>query len=84
MLVIRRMKLAGRSLLSSTLPASVEVTIGGRPAQIQYAGEAPGLISGIAQINAIVPVDADSGVLKVGLKIGDSANDSQSITVAVR
>ncbi len=33
----------------------VSVTIGGQTATIQYAGEAPGLVSGVLQVNAVIP-----------------------------
>jgi uncharacterized protein (TIGR03437 family) len=39
----------------------VTVTIGGIPAEVQYAGSAPGMVSGMLQINALVPDDAPSG-----------------------
>jgi trimeric autotransporter adhesin len=42
---------------ATTFPVSgqVTVTIGGQPASVQFAGEAPGLISGVMQVNAVVP-----------------------------
>lgn len=66
------------------LAASVRVTIGGLPAAIQYAGEAPGLISGIFQVNAVVPADLPPGTQPVMLSVGQNTNSSQTITVAVQ
>jgi uncharacterized protein (TIGR03437 family) len=60
------------------------VTIGGQPAQIQYAGEAPTLVSGVFQINAVVPDSIASGNQPVVVTIGSNTNNTQSITVAVQ
>jgi uncharacterized protein (TIGR03437 family) len=49
----------GSQLKRPVLP--VMVTIGGLPAEVQYAGSAPGLVSGLMQINVVVPEDAPSG-----------------------
>jgi uncharacterized protein (TIGR03437 family) len=34
---------------------AVTVAIGGAPAQVLYSGDAPGLVSGVIQINAVIP-----------------------------
>ena len=62
----------------------VTVTIGGQPAQVQYAGEAPTLVSGVIQVNAVVPSNINSGNQPVVLTIGANSNNTQSITVAVQ
>jgi uncharacterized protein (TIGR03437 family) len=62
----------------------INVTIGGQPAQIQYAGEAPTLVSGVIQINAMVPNSVASGNQPVVVTIGTNTNNTQSITVAVQ
>jgi uncharacterized protein (TIGR03437 family) len=64
--------------------AAVSVTIGGLPAQIAFAGEAPGLVAGILQVNAIVSPGLSSGAQPVVLKVGAAVNNTQSITVAVQ
>jgi uncharacterized protein (TIGR03437 family) len=46
-------KLAPLSLASLMLPVSVQIA--GQNAQVMYAGAAPGLISGVFQINALIP-----------------------------
>ncbi|MDQ6759794.1 MAG: hypothetical protein M3Z32_08015, partial [Acidobacteriota bacterium] len=53
----------GSSLLDTqTRPtAPVSLTIGGQPARILYAGAAPFLVSGVLQVNAIVPDGIGSG-----------------------
>ena len=67
----------------AALPAAVAVTIGGQSAKVVYAGEAPGLISGVLQVNAVVPANVPSGPQPVTLTVGQNANSLQAITVAV-
>ncbi len=38
----------------------LQVTIGGRPAPVLYAGPAPGLVEGVFQLNASIPPGSDS------------------------
>jgi uncharacterized protein (TIGR03437 family) len=56
----------------------VSVTIDGLPAQVIYAGAAPGLISGVMQINVVVPADAypatyDQVIVTVGDYVSPTA-----------
>lgn len=73
-------------LASAPLPQpiqSVAVTIGGLPAQINYAGAAPGLISGLVQINAKVPAGVTPGPsVPVQVTIGNASSQA-AITLAV-
>ncbi|HTA68954.1 MAG TPA: IPT/TIG domain-containing protein [Bryobacteraceae bacterium] len=64
--------------------ATVTVTIGGQTAQIEYAGEAPTLVAGVIQINAVIPAGAASGNQPVVVTIGTNTNSNQTITVAVQ
>lgn len=66
------------------LTAPVSLTIGGQPARILYAGAAPFLISGMLQVNAIVPDGIGSGAQPVILTIGENSNSQQQVTVAVQ
>jgi len=66
------------------LAAPVSVTIGGQPATVLYAGAAPFLISGVVQVNAIVPQGIGSGPQPVVLTIGANSNAGQQVTVAVQ
>jgi uncharacterized protein (TIGR03437 family) len=50
---------------SLTLP--VTVTIGGANAQVLYAGNAPGEIEGLVQINVVVPPTAPSGDVQINI-----------------
>jgi len=63
---------------------AVAVTIGGQPAQLFYAGEAPGQVSGVLQVNAEIPKDIGSGPQVVVLTVGTVSNAQQAITVAVK
>jgi uncharacterized protein (TIGR03437 family) len=64
--------------------AKVTVTIGGQPATINYAGEAPGLVAGVLQVNAMVPATIGSGPQQVVITIGTNSNNTQVINVAVQ
>jgi uncharacterized protein (TIGR03437 family) len=64
--------------------ASVSVAIGGQPAELTYAGAAPGLISGIPQVNAIVPAGLASGPQPIVLTVGKYSNSQQHVTVVVQ
>ena len=64
--------LTGTPLPALTQPVSLR--IGGKPAVLNYAGEAPGEVSGVMQINAVVPADAPSGVTSLYLVIGENAS----------
>jgi minor extracellular serine protease Vpr len=62
--------------------APVTVTIGGRPATVQFAGLTPGLV-GLYQVNVVVPADAPAGgTVPVVVTAGGAA--SASVTMAVR
>ena len=61
----------------------IKVTIAGLPALYAYAGEAPGLVAGIMQLNVQIPAIAPSGDLQILVSIG--GNTSQNgVTVSVR
>jgi uncharacterized protein (TIGR03437 family) len=63
--------------------ARVSVTIGGQPAEILYAGAAPGLVAGVLQVNARVPLGIAPGPAQVVFKVGNQESPA-SITVAIR
>jgi uncharacterized protein (TIGR03437 family) len=64
------------------LTSPVTATIGGEPAQVLYAGHAPGEISGVFQVNLLVP-DGISGDAPVVLTIGGAMSQTTA-TVAVQ
>ena len=60
------------------------VTIGGVDAQITYYGSAPSQVSGLFQVNAVVPPDAVPGpALPLVLKVG-TLQSQNSVTIAVK
>jgi uncharacterized protein (TIGR03437 family) len=64
----------------------VGVTIGGVPvsgANITFAGEAPGVISGVMQVNARVPPGAGTGSVPVVVSVG-GVNSQANVTVSLR
>ena len=62
----------------------VTVTIGGVDAQITYYGSAPSQVSGLFQVNAVVPPDAVPGpALPLVLKVG-TLQSQNSVTIAVK
>jgi uncharacterized protein (TIGR03437 family) len=63
-----------------TLP--VAATVGGRIANVLYAGAAPGFIAGVMQINVKLPVGLTGGAMPLVVKVGDAP--SESVPVAVR
>jgi uncharacterized protein (TIGR03437 family) len=75
--------------VSSTPPLTpapllqVSITVGGQPAQFSFAGEAPGFVSGVMQLNVQLPANAGTGDLPVVVTIG--GNPSQTgVTVSVK
>jgi uncharacterized protein (TIGR03437 family) len=62
----------------------VRVTVGGRPAEIQYAGAAPHAVAGLLQVNFRVPADAPTGdAVPLVLMVG-GARSPEGVTMAVR
>jgi uncharacterized protein (TIGR03437 family) len=61
----------------------VSVTIGGQPATVQFAGSAPALVSGVLQVNAVVPQNVALGSQPIVLTVGNNSSLG-NITVAVR
>ena len=61
----------------------VSVTIGGLPAEVVYAGAAPGLVAGLMQVNVKVPATLPPGAAAVVLKVGNSVS-REGVTIAVR
>jgi len=71
------------SSASSLAPSAVSVSIGGVPAQVTYAGSAPGFFSGVLQVNVVLPVSVPSGDQPVLLSVAGVPSQN-GITVAVK
>lgn len=63
--------------------APITVTIGGQPATVQYAGAAPGLVSGVLQINVTVPQGTATGSQDVVITSGGVSSPA-GVTIAVK
>jgi len=77
----------GAVVSSSPLPrviAPVSVEFAGETAEVLYAGAAPGLVSGVLQVNARIPVDQQSrGAAYVRLVVGPKSNQNQVLEIAI-
>jgi uncharacterized protein (TIGR03437 family) len=62
---------------------SIQVWVGGQPALYTYAGEAPGMVAGLMQLNVQIPASAPSGPLSVQVSIGGNVSQT-GITVSVQ
>jgi uncharacterized protein (TIGR03437 family) len=62
----------------------VRVTVGGHPAEIVYAGDAPNAVAGLFQVNFRVPANAPIGdAVPLVLSIGESRSPD-GVTMAIR
>ena len=61
----------------------VTVSIGGQTANVAFYGEAPGLVSGVLQINAQIPPNAASGNVQAQVVIGDATSNIVTVAVAL-
>jgi len=61
----------------------VSVLINGQPATLIFYGEAPGIVSGVMQINVQIPPNASSGNLPIQVSIGGNSSRT-GVTVSVQ
>jgi uncharacterized protein (TIGR03437 family) len=61
----------------------VTVTVGGVDAQVVYAGSAPGLVSGVMQVNVIIPLTAPTGTVPVVVTVGTAKSQSGNSAATV-
>ncbi len=61
----------------------VAVLIDGQPATVLYAGEAPGLVAGVMQVNVRVPAGISSGQVSVIVSVGNNSSQN-GVTLSVR
>jgi uncharacterized protein (TIGR03437 family) len=61
----------------------VTATIDGQSADVTFYGEAPGIVSGVMQVNVQVPATARSGNLPLVITVGGVSSQS-GVTVSVR
>jgi uncharacterized protein (TIGR03437 family) len=62
----------------------VGVTIGGVSAAIQYAGSAPGEVSGLFQVNAVIPANVSPGpTVAISISVGGTQSQ-KNVSIAVK
>jgi uncharacterized protein (TIGR03437 family) len=61
----------------------IQVWINGQPALYTYAGEAPGMVAGVMQLNVQIPANAPSGPLSIQVSAGGNMSQT-GITVSVQ
>ena len=79
--------IADGTIIGSELPtpkAPVSVTIGGAAAKVLYAGGAPGLVSGVVQLNVEVPLGILSGDRVTVVVNAGGKTSPGSVTVAIQ
>jgi uncharacterized protein (TIGR03437 family) len=62
----------------------ITVGIGVDPVLLTYAGEAPGMVAGVMQLNVQIPQYAPSGALKITLWNGANASPQSGVIVTVQ
>src|SRR5205085_7156433 len=79
----------GITTVSSVAPLTpqpllpVTVLIGGQPASVMFYGEAPGIVSGVLQVNVQVPVTAPTGNLPLSVSVGANSTPA-GVTISVK
>jgi uncharacterized protein (TIGR03437 family) len=63
--------------------APVRAWIGGQPAAVAFYGEAPGLVSGVMQLNVQIPSDVPSGNVPISVSVGGNSSP-EGVTISVR
>jgi trimeric autotransporter adhesin len=74
----------GKVTTTPPLPRqTVTATVDGQPAEVRFAGEAPGIVSGVMQVNVVVPPAVRTGDLPVVVTVGGVPSQN-GVTVSVR
>jgi uncharacterized protein (TIGR03437 family) len=60
----------------------VSATIGGLAAVVEYAGEAPGAVQGVMQLNLLIPAGVPTGAVPVKVTVGTASNKA-NVTIAI-
>lgn len=68
---------------TSSLVNPVTITVNGQPAEVVYAGNAPGLVPGVAQVNVRLPSSVVSGLNTITVSSG-AISSAGNVTVFVR
>ena len=60
------------------------VTVDGQPAQVLYAGAAPGQVAGLLQVNVLVPDGTQAGSVPVVITVGTKSSPLTGVTISVQ
>ena len=72
------------TVASIPIPAlPVAVLVNNQPANFSFAGEAPGFVSGVLQVNVTIPANTPSGPIPLSISVGGVASQS-GVTVQVQ
>ncbi|MBL8179816.1 MAG: hypothetical protein JNK48_34370 [Bryobacterales bacterium] len=63
---------------------AVTVTIGGTPAEVVFAGGAPGMVGGMYRVDVVVPEGLEAGARKVVVEVAGVSSEEQDVTVFVK
>jgi uncharacterized protein (TIGR03437 family) len=63
--------------------AKVSATVNGQAASVAFAGEAPGLVAGVAQVNVVIPANTPSGPATLSISVGATLTQAE-VTIAVK
>jgi uncharacterized protein (TIGR03437 family) len=75
-------QVTGTMLPTPLLPVTVQ--IGGLNAKVSYAGAAPGLVSGVTQVNALIPLGVNPGsAIPIVLNVG-GVSSQVGVTIAIK
>ena len=80
---VTQVNTSGTGPLTPAPQGAVSVTIGGLPAKLDFAGEAPEVVAGVLQVNAEVPAGLASGANSITVKVGNGTSQS-GVTVWVQ
>jgi uncharacterized protein (TIGR03437 family) len=75
--------LTGAGPLTPVPQLAVSVLIGGQPAQVIWDGEAPYLVAGVLQVDAVVPATVSSGANSITVQVGNQISQA-GVTVWVQ
>ena len=75
--------LSGVGPITPVPQLAVSVLIGNQPAQIAFVGEAPGLVAGVLQVDAVVPPTTGAGAIPITVQVGKQISQN-GVTVWVQ
>jgi uncharacterized protein (TIGR03437 family) len=66
------------------IPGTVAATVGGQPAVVEFAGAAPGLVSGAVQFNVHLPAGVTGNAVPIIITINQIYSSPLGTTVAIQ